>query len=160
MSLWQSLSRLFELAAAFDDSMPRFAAVSALQSIGSINRNRARLSTQPAAPMNRNRSNSIEDPLSRGQRQVENSKIRMGMQIDDAAFRNMILETQVMSSKEWNRWNFDVLTDLFEGPLLNPRRMEEAIKGLKFLRRLIPFLHPLEHKYADIANTKVSLGAF
>ena len=135
--------------------MPRFAATSALHSVDSINRNRARLQCATPVPINRARSNSLDDPLTRGQRQAEASKIRMGMQIDDIAFRNQLLETQVLATKEHTRWNFEVLIDLFEGPLVNPKRLDEAIKGTKFMRRIMGFLQPLEHRYADMKNNEV-----
>jgi rapamycin-insensitive companion of mTOR len=42
-----------------------------------------------------NRANSVEDAVRRGQRQVEQVKVRMGMQMDDRAFQASLLETQV-----------------------------------------------------------------
>lgn len=96
----------------------------------------------------------------RGQRQAESSKIRLGMQVDDATFRSMIVETGVLNSKEHSKWRLDILIDLFEGPLLNPKRMEEAIRGLKFFRKLMPFFHPLERRYSDIEPSNVSSTTF
>jgi hypothetical protein len=45
---------------------------------------------------------------------------------------------------------------LFEGPLLNARRLEEAMRGTKFIRRLMSFYHPFNNRFADIRQTKVS----
>ena len=44
--------------------------------------------------MDLSRANS-EDAVRRGQRQVEQVKIKMGMQMDGEAFRATLLETQV-----------------------------------------------------------------
>lgn len=41
------------------------------------------------------RANSAEDAVRRGQRQVEQVKIKMGMQMDDKTFQSSLLETQV-----------------------------------------------------------------
>lgn len=41
------------------------------------------------------RANSAEDAVRRGQRQVEQSKIKIGMQMDDKTFQSYLLETQV-----------------------------------------------------------------
>ena len=41
------------------------------------------------------RANSAEDAVRRGQRQVEQSKIKIGMQMDDKTFQSCLLETQV-----------------------------------------------------------------
>lgn len=53
------------------------------------------------------------------------------------------------------KWNFEVLLDLIEGPLLNPKRMEEAIKVGRFIRRLLSFFHPFSHRFSDMEKDKV-----
>lgn len=110
--------------------------------------------------------------MRRGQRQVEQVKIKMGMQMDGEAFRAILLETQVrrlrlcpppcisrhsqvMLTKDHTKWNFDSLLDLIEGPLLNPKRMEEAIKVSRFIRRLTSFFHPFSHRFSDLPGGKV-----
>ena len=102
------------------------------------------------------RANSAEDAVRRGQRQVEQVKIKMGMQMDDKTFQSALLETQVMLTKDHNKWNFEVLLDLIEGPLLNPKRMEEAIKVSRFIRRLMSFFHPFSHRFSDMYNDKIN----
>lgn len=62
-----------------------------------------------------------------------------------------------MMTKDHSKWNFEVLTDVIEGPLLNSKRMEEAIKVSKFMRRLMSFFHPFGHRYSDMPS-KVSLS--
>ena len=41
------------------------------------------------------RANSVEDAIRRGQRQVEQVRIKMGLQMDDKTFQAALLETQV-----------------------------------------------------------------
>jgi rapamycin-insensitive companion of mTOR len=154
----QSLPRLFALASGFNNGESRLAATSALHSVDSINRSLAR--PEPAAPNSRNRSGSLDDPLRRGQRQIENAKIRMGMQIDDTSFRNQLIETGILSSKDHTKWNFDTLMELLEGPLLSAKRLEEATRGSKFIRRVLQFFHPFNHKYSDMPSTKVRCRSF
>lgn len=55
-----------------------------------------------------------------------------------------------MITKDHTKWNLDVLQDIVEGPLLNQKRMEEAIKVTKFMRKLMSFFHPFNHRYSDI----------
>lgn len=43
---------------------------------------------------------------------------------------------------------------MIQGPLLNPKRLEEAIKATKFLKRLLSFYRPFKHRFADIIDTK------
>lgn len=41
------------------------------------------------------RADSVVDPLERGQRQVEQDRIRLGMQMDDRQFQGALVDTQV-----------------------------------------------------------------
>lgn len=155
-----SLPRLFSLAADFrlDRSDERQAAASALASIDSANRHRAHHEAMTSAAAlsgavqstARDRSNSVEESMRRGQRQVEKAKLRMGMQIDDVQFRNMMVETQVLVTKDHTKWNLDMLTEMLEGPLLNPKRLDDVAKGTKLLRRVLAFYHPFALRFASI----------
>ncbi|KAK4705182.1 rapamycin-insensitive companion of mTOR, partial [Phenoliferia sp. Uapishka_3] len=147
----QALPRLFSLASSFDTSDARLAASATLSAVDAFNRTHNRLETSPTEDY-RPRSNSLDDPLKRGQRQVESTKIRMGMQIDDAHFRNLLLETQVLSTKDHTKWSMEILTELLEGPLLNAKRLDEAMRASKFMRRLLSFFAPLNYRYSDVAK--------
>lgn len=103
------------------------------------------------------RANSVEDAIRRGQKQVEQAKIKLGLQMDDKTFQTLLLDSQVMTTKDQTKWNFDVLQDLMEGPFLNPKRMEEAIKVLRYVRKLISFYHPFSHRFSDLAKSKSNI---
>ena len=155
-----SLPQLFATAASFKAKKGdnRQAAAMALSSIDHINRQNAHheavssvaaiSGTRKSAA--RDRSNSLEESMRRGQRQVEKTKIRLGMQIDDAQFRNLMVDTQILSTKDHVRWNLDTLTEMLEGPLMNPRRLDEAMRGTKFLKRLLSFFHPFSLRFSSI----------
>ncbi len=155
-----SLPRLFSLAADFrlDKGDERQAAASALASIDSANRHRAHHEAiVSAAALSgkvqttaRDRSNSIEESMRRGQRQVEKTKMRMGMQIDDVQFRNMMVDTQILITKDHTKWYLDTLTEMLEGPLLNPKRLDDVAKGTKLLKRILAFYHPFALRFASI----------
>lgn len=152
----QTLPRLFAMASHYDDIGDRLRATGALQSIDKYTRQQTRQQATLVSIQNsRNRANSLDDPLTRGQRQIENSKIRMGMQIDDTTWKNKLLETQILVHKEHTKWNYDAILEIVEGPLLNPARFNEAVRGTKFMRRLITFFYPSERRYSDMDNTPV-----
>lgn len=109
----------------------------------------------PSLPSPSRRSNSLDDPLKRGQRQVESTKMLAGMQIDDSHFRNRLLATQVLSTKDHTAWNVEIVIELLEGPLLNPKRLDEAMRASKFMRRLLGFFHPFAYRYSEVKRTKV-----
>ncbi|KII86754.1 hypothetical protein PLICRDRAFT_43412 [Plicaturopsis crispa FD-325 SS-3] len=149
----QAIPQVFDLAANYMDGGNRIVGTLALSAIDSFNRNKGKLQSAPQKN-SRARASSIEDAVRRGQRQVEQVRIKMGMQMDDKTFQASLLETQVMLTKDHTKWDFDVLQELIEGPLLNPRRMEEAIKVSRFIRRLTSFFHPFSHRFSDMARTK------
>ena len=59
-----------------------------------------------------------------------------------------------MTTKDQTKWNFETLQDLIEGPLMNPKRMEEAIKVNRYIRKLMSFFHPFSHRFSDLSKTK------
>lgn len=60
-----------------------------------------------------------------------------------------------MLTKDHTKWNYEMLQELIEGPLLNPKRMEEAVKVSRFIRRLMSFYHPFSHRFSDMERNKV-----
>ncbi|CAG8523548.1 7861_t:CDS:10 [Ambispora leptoticha] len=147
----QSLPKLFNLAMKFEDEIIRHNATAALSHIDNLNRTRLGLQSNDgisefgalgvAAA-------ALEDRRRRSARQVENVKIKMGIQIDDVHFRNMLMETQVLA-KDYTQWKWETLMELLQGPLLNPRRLEDAIRS-KFLKRLIGFFRPNSYRFSNI----------
>jgi rapamycin-insensitive companion of mTOR len=106
---------VFNLASDYKRGENRIIGTSALSSIDSFNRNRTRLETGVVAAGNRprfvhkrfpsytarlihDRANSVEDAIRRGQRQVEQVKIKMGLQMDEKTFLGELLGTQVHSA--------------------------------------------------------------
>ncbi|KAG6916446.1 hypothetical protein DXG01_006774 [Tephrocybe rancida] len=149
----QAIPEVFEKATHYSDGEHRIVGTTAMSAIDSFNRNRARLQPTTVKTI-RPRANSVEDAVRRGQRQVEQVKLKMSMQMDDKTFQACLLETQVMLTKDSSKWHFETLQEFIEGPLLNPKRMEEAIKVSRFVRRLMTFFHPFSHRFADMARTK------
>lgn len=143
----QSLPRLFSLATKFDDEIVRHSATAALSHIDNLNRTKNRF--QPNIGESDDSSIGSPNRRRRNARQVENVKIKMGIQIDDVHFRNMLLDTQVLSTKDYIKWNWETTMELLQGPLLNPRRLEEAIRS-KFMKRLIGFFRPNSRRFSEI----------
>jgi len=77
------------------------------------------------------------------------------LNIDDVSFRNLVIETQVLVTKDHTRWNLVKLLELIEGTLyMNPKRLEELTRSTKVMKRLLSFLHPFEGRYPHIKRTK------
>ncbi|CAO3591777.1 unnamed protein product [Absidia cylindrospora] len=88
---------------------------------------------------------------------VHEVKRRMGYAIDDAHFRQLLLDSQVLNTKDYTKWSWDNIVELLQGPLLNPKRLDEAMRGKKFIKRLLAFYRPFRHQFSDINCTKANV---
>lgn len=82
------------------------------------------------------------------------AKTKLNIDMDDLQFRSLLLETQVLATVNYLKWKWDLINDIIDGPLLNPKRLEEAIKASKFLKRLTGFYRPFKYRFSDAKNTK------
>lgn len=82
----------------------------------------------------------------------EQSKMNAAM--DETQFRNAILETHVLNTVNFIKWKWDLIHRIVEGPLTNPKRLDEAVKGSKFMKRLIGFYRPFKYRFSTVPNTK------
>ena len=103
---------------------------------------------------------SINSPLGESQdsatntRPNDSSRPKLNVDMDEISFRSLLVETQVVSTVNYLKWKWDLIVDIIEGPLLNPKRLDEAIKGTKFLKRLIGFYRPFKYRFSEARNTK------
>ncbi|WVQ95387.1 hypothetical protein IAU59_002484 [Kwoniella sp. CBS 9459] len=149
----QSLPRLFSEATDFRNPGERMAALSALSSIDSLNRNQIKAGKKAG----KEKPSAItlqQDSLQRGHRQVQSVKLRLGLQVEDKQFQQMIVDSGLLLHRDHTKWNYDIIVDLVEGPLLNPKRMDEAIKATKFIRRLFSFYHPYNNRFSAVKRTR------
>lgn len=118
--------------------------------IESINRTLAR---SGAAPNGVGRYN-VDTDISGSLLTSDQGKDKLSPAMDETQFRNAIMETHVLNTVNFNKWKWDLIHRLLEGPLTNPKRMDEAIKGSKFMKRLLGFYRPFKYRFALIPNTK------
>ncbi|KAI5778923.1 Rapamycin-insensitive companion of mTOR, N-term-domain-containing protein [Geopyxis carbonaria] len=142
----QLLPDLFSSASKFGIH-GRFLASAAVYQIDSLNRTLHR-----SLPSNTPQRAAVEEEK-RGQRQVE-LKMKLNMTIDDRHFSNLIVDTGVLNTKSYTKWNWEALNEMIQGPLNNPKRLEEAIKVTKFMKRLISFYRPFKYRFCEVKNTK------
>lgn len=160
----QSLPKLFTLASSFDDEQVRHNATAALAHIDRLTRARTRYmsSGAPSSLASYKGGERILNnaPSARTQEKVHEVKLKIGYAIDDTHFRQLLLDTQVLNTKDYTKWNWDSVTELLQGPLLNPRRLEEAMRGKKFIKRLLAFYRPFKHQFSDMNATKGTIGRY
>jgi hypothetical protein len=149
----QSIPRLVTCASRFNLET-HFNGISSIFQIDSLSRTKYRATlTPPAAP------SPAKDGVGGGTEAggaVEQVKLKLGMQLDDAHFRQMLLDTQVLMTNNYTKWQWDKLYELFQGPLMNQKRLDESIKGIRLLPKLFGFYRPSKNKFSKIKNTKVT----
>ncbi|KAG5927783.1 hypothetical protein E4U42_001789 [Claviceps africana] len=73
---------------------------------------------------------------------------------DDTTFRQLLIDSGVLNSSNFAKWNWEVIIKVIVGPLQTGKRLDEAIKASKFMKRLMSFYRPFKYKFAEIKNTK------
>ena len=144
----QVLPGLFN-AATMLGSDNRFSASSIVYQIDSVNRTLFRTGQT-------SRLQLLDDSKSgaNARRTSDLHRDTLTAQIEDGVFKAVLLESQVPNTPNWQKWRWDLIQKIVEGPLLNPKRLEEAAKNSKFLKRLIGFYRPFKYRFCDIRNTK------
>ncbi|KAF7728197.1 hypothetical protein EC973_006591 [Apophysomyces ossiformis] len=152
----QSMPKLFALASNFEDEHVRHNATAALAHIDKLTRTRARYSSSAAS----NNKGGRMPNATRGQEKVHEVKLKIGFAIDDAHFQQLLLDSQVLKGKDHTKWSWEHIVELLQGPLLNPRRLEEAMRGKNFIKRLLAFYRPFKHQFSDINMTKANVSRY
>lgn len=87
----------------------------------------------------RHGSSAGRDNLTSRELMVQELKHSMDAQMDDATFKDMLhTRSRILTDKNFTKWNWDVISEMLEGPLTNPQRLSEAMKT-KFFKRLSGF---------------------
>jgi hypothetical protein len=84
---------------------------------------------------------------------VSEVKRKMEWQMDETAFLVRIKETTVtlVPSKEYDKWKWDLVHELLEGPMRNPTLLQLALKT-KWYKRLLSFLKPQKHLFSKLRS--------
>lgn len=70
--------------------------------------------------------------------------------VDDLKFRKMVYDSRVLQTKDFSQWNWNIIEELFEGPLMNKKQLEELVKSTKFVRRILVFYRPLRLRFSNV----------
>jgi rapamycin-insensitive companion of mTOR len=148
----QLLPALFTAAARFGTE-DRYNATGTVYQIDSVNRTLYRSAPLSTNTITNTATNASTDSLARFD---EPQKSGPGLAFDEATFRQMLLDTQVLGSTNFTKWNWDVILKIIEGPLLSGKRLDEAIKASKFVKRIVSFYRPFKYKFAEARNIRLN----
>lgn len=84
---------------------------------------------------------------------VKSINIQSRLNVDDSTFKSMIAKTKIFVSKEFEGWNWSAISELFQGPLRNPKRFSEIQeKYPKFMKSLMSFFRPFKFRFGNLPN--------
>ncbi|RKF73051.1 Target of rapamycin complex 2 subunit ste20 [Golovinomyces cichoracearum] len=145
----QLLPELFKAASNFNAD-ERYDATETVYQISSVSRTLYRSTPTPGA------LNSIASINGNMDTRDDQPKASTNLILDETTFRQLLIESQVLSSTNPSKWKWDVILKIIEGPLLNGKRLDEAIKASKFIKRLMNFYRPFKYKFSDMKNSRSS----
>ncbi|EEQ92166.1 hypothetical protein RJZ56_003444 [Blastomyces dermatitidis] len=153
-SLPQSISAklqvLPQLLPSSKDAENQHISTSTVYQMESINRTLTRSDGMHSSPG----KYTVQADISASLLTAEQGKTKLSPSMDEGHFRTAILDTHVLSSVNFMKWKWDLIYNIIEGPLTNPKRLDEAIRGSKFMKRLMGFYRPFKSRFSMIRNTK------
>lgn len=73
--------------------------------------------------------------------------------LDDSEFKLMVTNTRVLTVKEYEEWNWTLLSTMIQGCLRNPKRFDDIEKSPRFLKRVISFYRPFKYRFCGVPTT-------
>ncbi|KAI1815872.1 Rapamycin-insensitive companion of mTOR, N-term-domain-containing protein [Poronia punctata] len=147
----QLLPELFAAATKFEGES-RFNATGIVYQISSVSRTLQRSSASGHATSSLSYSSTTELAGSLEDAHKHGNPVNT----DDATFRQLLIDSGVLSSSNPVKWKWDIMLRLIEGPLTNGKRLEEAIKASKFIKSVIAFYRPFKYRFSEVASTRTS----
>eukprot|EP01117_Protostelium_nocturnum_P011476 TRINITY_DN4163_c0_g1_i2.p1 TRINITY_DN4163_c0_g1~~TRINITY_DN4163_c0_g1_i2.p1 ORF type:complete len:1169 (+),score=280.38 TRINITY_DN4163_c0_g1_i2:189-3695(+) len=89
-------------------------------------------------------------PRDRRLDRIEALKLKLDAQMDYDQLKLKIGESQVVATKDYSKWKWEIISDLIEGPLLaNVSLLVYALKN-KFVKRVISYFRPLSFAFSTM----------
>eukprot|EP01064_Diplonema_japonicum_P037746 TRINITY_DN8941_c0_g1_i3.p1 TRINITY_DN8941_c0_g1~~TRINITY_DN8941_c0_g1_i3.p1 ORF type:complete len:1366 (+),score=379.04 TRINITY_DN8941_c0_g1_i3:605-4702(+) len=87
---------------------------------------------------------------------LDSIKLQMSSNMEDAQFRILLNDSQVTTTKDWNKWNCETALFLIKGPLRLHTRLQETLKT-KFFKRLLTFVKPRRRLFSELPYKEENL---
>ncbi|KAL0473922.1 Rapamycin-insensitive companion of mTOR, N-term domain-containing protein [Neurospora intermedia] len=144
----QMLPELFSAAANLKDEK-HFIASGVVYQISSVSKTLYRSSPTTYTPSVVPSSNSLDLGIL-----DDHPKSNSAITFDDATFRQLLVDSHALSSSNYAKWNWDIILRVIEGPLTSGKRLEEAIKASKFIKRIMSFYRPFKYRFSEVKSTR------
>ncbi|KAJ0364740.1 hypothetical protein COL154_004824 [Colletotrichum chrysophilum] len=77
-----------------------------------------------------------------------------GVVVQEGAIRQLLVESNVLNSSNYMKWNWDVISRIIDGPLQDGKRLDEVNRVSKFMNRIMSFYRPFKHRFSDLSTNK------
>lgn len=141
------LPDLFAAATQFDDDN-RFIASGIVYQISSVSKTLYRSSSSSAA------AGTLPSNDSMGNLPDMHRKSNAGIVVQEGAIRQLLVESNVLNSSNYMKWNWDVISRIIDGPLHDGKRLDEVNRVSKFMNRIMSFYRPFKHRFSDLSTNK------
>lgn len=139
------LPALFNTASAFDNP-DRLDSTNAMYQIESVNRTLLRSGSTVREPLSSIlRAGKLIEPVIAGGRTIELLPLS-----EESELKDLIERSLVTSHTKHEKWNWNLIAQLIDGPLTDGRRVEEASKNDRFFSRLLKFYRPFKYKFSEL----------
>ncbi|KAL6454313.1 ste20 Target of rapamycin complex 2 subunit ste20 [Candida maltosa Xu316] len=92
---------------------------------------------------------------------IKQINIQSKYNVDDNEFKTLINNCKILTIKEYEDWNWTILSNLIQGPLTNPKRFDETLeKAPKFFKRLLSFYRPFKYRFSTVSNANKNCSRF
>ncbi|EON65297.1 hypothetical protein W97_04535 [Coniosporium apollinis CBS 100218] len=145
----QVLPGLLKSASSFHVE-DRFVATGTIYQVDSINRTLYRSATNPSHARKPETQSELDDNT----RQADQPKTQANVQMGEAAFRQQLVDTGTLRSSNFTKWDWTLIQQTLDGPMFDPKRLDDAINATDFAKRMFGFYRPFKHRFSEIKNTR------
>lgn len=64
--------------------------------------------------------------------------------------KNLITGTRVLLTKEYSKWDWNLVIQIMQGPLRNAKMFDDVVKTTKFYKRLLSFYRPFKYRFSAL----------
>ena len=87
---------------------------------------------------------------------LDSIKLQMSSNMEDAQFKILLNDSQITTTKDWNKWNCETAVFLIKGPLRLHTRLQETLKT-KFFKRFLTFIKPRRRLFSELPYKEENL---
>ncbi len=90
---------------------------------------------------------------------IDDVRAKVDYSMEPSQFMQKLQQTQVLATKEYTKWDWDLIEETLEGPLRNPVHFTTATQRTTFIKRILSFLKPKDKSIMKESHTVVRVSS-